>query len=345
MSGDTFGLQDNDVHSIPKNVSTVVDLLETKGISWAEYEEDIPSSDFQGATSGDYARKHNPLASFESVSKNSTRVKQIKKLSDFKNDVSSGDVPQWVFVTPNMKNDGHDTTIAYAGKWVRKWLEPLLKDDKLMNRTLVMVTYDETGSYTDINRVYTVLLGGAVDKSKRGTTDSMYYNHYSVLSSISTNWGLPSLGRWDCDANVFSPVAEKAHYKNTNITSYKGLFWNESYPGPLNKKEPRHWWPRPATELKCASGHGVLPSVVDIWGKSQGTYNYTSVYPYDDSFEGTKGGVSAVGVNDASESPVPPLPTDTGDDESAGVQSFQVTHNALFTSVAFLLYAMYLSMF
>ncbi len=33
---------------IDKNVSTVLDLLDTKGISWAEYQEDQPYSGFEG---------------------------------------------------------------------------------------------------------------------------------------------------------------------------------------------------------------------------------------------------------------------------------------------------------
>ncbi|EXA32424.1 hypothetical protein FOVG_16345 [Fusarium oxysporum f. sp. pisi HDV247] len=28
-----------------------------------------------------------------------------------------------------------------------------------------------------------------------------------MLSTVFVNWGLPSLGRWDCDANVFSVLA------------------------------------------------------------------------------------------------------------------------------------------
>jgi acid phosphatase len=39
VAGDNFGMDNDDFHAIPSNVSTVVDLLDTKGISWAEYQE------------------------------------------------------------------------------------------------------------------------------------------------------------------------------------------------------------------------------------------------------------------------------------------------------------------
>ena len=56
---------DNDIlNKIPANVSTVVDLLESKGISWAEYQEGMPSSGFTGFDfrnpngANNYVRKH-----------------------------------------------------------------------------------------------------------------------------------------------------------------------------------------------------------------------------------------------------------------------------------------------
>jgi hypothetical protein len=38
--GDYFGLNGNQFIQVPKNVSTIVDLLEDKGISWGFYQED-----------------------------------------------------------------------------------------------------------------------------------------------------------------------------------------------------------------------------------------------------------------------------------------------------------------
>ena len=127
-----------------------------------------------------------------------------------------------------------------------------------------------------------MLLGGAINESLHGTTDDVYYNHYSTISTVSVNWGLPSLGRWDCDANVFGFVADKVGYKNTNI-SLDGLYFNVSYPGSLSdNKYTAGWWPAPDTLAKCAAGKGVLDSIVSVWGNSSGTYNYTNVYPYDE---------------------------------------------------------------
>jgi acid phosphatase len=49
---------------LPQNISTVVDLFDTKGISWKEYMEDVPGPGYMGGISlnakgkPDYVRKH-----------------------------------------------------------------------------------------------------------------------------------------------------------------------------------------------------------------------------------------------------------------------------------------------
>lgn len=39
ISGDNFGMDNDNFNQIPANVSTVIDLLEARGISWGEYQE------------------------------------------------------------------------------------------------------------------------------------------------------------------------------------------------------------------------------------------------------------------------------------------------------------------
>lgn len=66
IAGDYFGLNHDHPVYIPENVSTVVDILETKGISWGGYFEDQPGPGFMGVASKgssgtekwDYVRKH-----------------------------------------------------------------------------------------------------------------------------------------------------------------------------------------------------------------------------------------------------------------------------------------------
>ncbi|KIW13110.1 hypothetical protein PV08_08297 [Exophiala spinifera] len=287
--GDTFGMQNDDFNSVPADVAHIVDLLDTKQISWGEYQEHIPYAGFQGFNysnqetfKNDYVRKHNPLILYDSIAKNDTRARQIKGFDDFQNDIKNQVLPQWAFITPNMTNDAHDTNITFAGSWLRTWMEPLLKNEYVMNNTVFLLTFDENDSYEISNKVFSVLIGGAIPDNLKGTTDSTFYNHYSSIASVSQNWGLPSLGRWDCHANVYDIVASKTGYKNAvvNINDL-GLYFNESYPGPFSDTQYVDAWPVPTNASTCANGKGVLPAVVQQINGRAPTFNYTNPYPYD----------------------------------------------------------------
>jgi hypothetical protein len=64
VGGDTHGVTNSDFFRIDSSVQTVVDLLEANGVSWSEYQEDLPYSGFQGDYinqkngANDYVRKH-----------------------------------------------------------------------------------------------------------------------------------------------------------------------------------------------------------------------------------------------------------------------------------------------
>ena len=60
-----------------------------------------------------------------------------------------------------------------------------------------------------------LLLGGAVPESARGTTDSTYYTHYSLLSTVEANWGLGSLGRGDTNKYVSRSLSLHSHARLT----------------------------------------------------------------------------------------------------------------------------------
>jgi acid phosphatase len=209
-----------------------------------------------------------------------------------------------------MTNDGHDTDITVAANWARNWLAPLLNNTYFMNNTLILLTFDETELYTTHNVVYSILLGGALPTALHNTTDDTFYTHYSTISSVSANWGLPSLGRWDCNANVFQTVANATNYDNY-IVDTTNLYFNITYPGPLSDNAYSPDWAVPNTLAKCASGQGVLPSIAKTWGQSNGTYNYTSPYPYDDAANVNVGGSATLG----------PAPSATGSSTSGTATS------------------------
>ncbi|KAF2141019.1 uncharacterized protein K452DRAFT_229413 [Aplosporella prunicola CBS 121167] len=283
IGGDYFGMNHDDFSRIDSNVSSLVDLLEAKGISWGEYQEDMPFSGYTGFAyvnqetgANDYVRKHNPAVSYDSVANNPDRLAVIKNTTLFYQDLESNTLPQWMFITPNMTSDGHDTSVTTAGEWTRRFVEPLLENEKFMQNTLVLITFDENETYTTQNRVLAIILGDAVPKDLVGTTDSNFYDHYSELSTVEANWGLDTLGRWDVGANVFSFVASQTGDKLREWSATPSLdqrYFNYSYAGPFNSKSIKPYT-APDVEAEHA-GRKVLPAIVEAW-KDCDPYSYYS---------------------------------------------------------------------
>ena len=133
-----------------------------------------------------------------------------------------------------------------------------------MQNTLVLVTFDETETYTEQNRVLGILLGDAVPSDLVGTTDTDFYNHYSEISTVEANWDLNTLGRWDAGANVFSFVAsvtgDQVRTWDAVTGSNPSVFLNASYAGPFNSENKSVAFPVPNVDL-VVNGRSVLPAI------------------------------------------------------------------------------------
>jgi hypothetical protein len=113
----------------PKNVPTIVNHLEAKGLSWKGYMEDMgnnqerdggmacahPEIDgkdkAQAAEKGDqYATRHNPFMYFHSIIDDRPNCeKHVVNLSHLARDLEKLETtPNYAFITPNLCHDGHD---------------------------------------------------------------------------------------------------------------------------------------------------------------------------------------------------------------------------------------------
>jgi phospholipase C len=200
---------DDNVHDL--DTTSIVDLLEAKGVSWKAYLENLPEDDKAVAISADglYYRKHNPFISVNNIRTNPQRLAKVVNADRLAEDVAASALPQYAWYTPNIQNDGHSppgvapgnraAEVHYLSQWLQGFLPPLLADPRFLHGTLVVITFDESIPYAD-NQVYTTLLGEMVqaDSVEAGT-----YDHYSLLRTVEENFGLGSLGRNDVTANWF----------------------------------------------------------------------------------------------------------------------------------------------
>ncbi|PWN45059.1 hypothetical protein IE81DRAFT_320655 [Ceraceosorus guamensis] len=274
--GSFFGLHDDNFSWIPKNITSVYDLLDKKGISYACYQENMPFQGFQDYDNKQknyvdpsapdytfYVRKHNPCAFSSTFAKPGTeRYKRNRNMNDFAADLKADALPQHIFVTPNMDDDGHDSGISYAAQWVDWFLSDLLKNPHFNSeRTLVVLTFDENETYAAENRILTLLLGNAVPQNLRGSSSDLYMTHYGILATTQANWGLMHLGRGDVDpilSNIVPFVAEAAGYKgNAQVPLEKRPLLNLTgvTAGPLTETQYQPFF-APTKQAQAANGAG-----------------------------------------------------------------------------------------
>lgn len=234
LGADTNGVLLDSFWQIDDDVETMIDLLEAGGISWSIYGEDMPFSGFeadwvnQETGANMYVRKHNPMMSYNSATGDIDRLAKSKNMTMFYDELANGTLPQWIWITPNMSksirplpplpysilhhlltqdanpqpaDDGHDSSLTVAGQWAKDFLDPLLENDNFnIDKTLIVLTWDEAENYLIPNQVLAMLLGSAVSDSLVGTTNSTYFSHYSLSKTAQENWDLGSLGKNDVDA-------------------------------------------------------------------------------------------------------------------------------------------------
>jgi hypothetical protein len=208
VAGSTFGL-DTDHRPAPLTGETIADRLEEKNLTWKSYAENYPGGCYLGSAAGQgrptpsaaptelYVRKHVPFLAFASIQNNPARCARVVGANQFMRDARAGKLPNYSFYTPNMFNDGHDTSLEASSTWLKGFIRALESTDAMQQRTLVVITWDEGGNRD--NRVLTMLLGPVVNPGKYPTT----LTHYSLLRTIEDNFGLATVGAGDKSASPF----------------------------------------------------------------------------------------------------------------------------------------------
>lgn len=194
-SGSLNGVRDD--RNIDLNVKHIGDLLEAKGKTWKVYAEAYPGGCFTGARSGTYVRKHNPFISYLNVQKDPSRCANIVNANALQADLQADKLPDYSFYVPDLNNDGHDTNIGFADRWLSKVFGPLLQNQRFMRDMLFIVTMDESEQKNPTNHIYTAFYGNGIIP---GSTVKTRHDHYSMLRTIEDAFDIGNLGQNDARA-------------------------------------------------------------------------------------------------------------------------------------------------
>lgn len=191
--GSTFGVKNDGTKKLVDG-ENVFHQMQTSGISWKAYEEDIPSPCFKGDSFDGYVLRHDPAMMYANISNDPVACQNVVPYSQLAVDIGNRALPQFAFITPNLCDDMHDCVPSVGDAWLQSNVPALLK--ALGKSGILIVTFDEgstklgcCGDGSAGGHVYTVIAGPGATTA----TISTPVDHYSLLQLIEDNWNLPRL--------------------------------------------------------------------------------------------------------------------------------------------------------
>ena len=206
IGGDTYGYTRNCVNC-PVTATNLADLIERSGRTWMTYQESMPSDCASHDPHRQYVPRHNPFMYFRSIVDDQQRcTTHVEELPQLAEDISNNKLSDFIFITPDICNSGHDCSIQESDRWLEDFLPSLVQAfEKDSDNYLLVVTWDEgqttkscCGLPTEAGgHIATILIS---PYAKPAFQDDTPYTTYSLLRTISEAWGLPLLGH-AADAN------------------------------------------------------------------------------------------------------------------------------------------------
>jgi phospholipase C len=177
-SGSTWGIADDGYHPLP--AGGLGSQLTSAGISWRAYMEGMSGTCFNSPYP--YALKHNPFPYYGDAC-----PPQVVPFTQFNADMA-GEVPSFVWITPDLCHDGHDCSTAVADQWLSDAVPKILVTPAWQENGVLFITWDEGEDAA--NHVLTLIISPNV----KAHTSSRRYDHYSLLAAVEDRLGVPRLG-------------------------------------------------------------------------------------------------------------------------------------------------------
>jgi acid phosphatase len=201
--GSTFGIN-SDCTDCAVSAPNLVDQLAAGHVSWKAYMEGLPRPCDTTAGIGGYAKKHDPFLYYRDVTGNAARCARVVPYTQLGTDLRGGRLPTFVWITPNLCDDGHDCALGQADRYLAGIVPALLRE--LGPHGVLLLTWDEGSSDAGCcsgqasgGRVVTIAAGPDV---RRGVSVTAVYDHYSLLRTVEDALGLGHLGRAASPATV-----------------------------------------------------------------------------------------------------------------------------------------------
>jgi phosphatidylinositol-3-phosphatase len=261
----------------PPATLTIADQLAASGKTWKGYMEDMGNDTTrEGATCGQpsggigapdntsaaqvppsfnkggtqavtdqYATRHNPFAYFHSLLDSGACVSHVVPLNTntLPNDLASiATTPNYVFVTPNLCNDGHDvpcktpaspSTYVNENAFLQKWVPMIVHSPAFQQDGLLIITFDESSpSPNAIDGAFTVFDGTACCNEPSGpNTQLPGVPDAAAIFGISITGGVGNSGGGQTGTILVSPFIKPGTITTASYNHYSTLHAIEDYFG------------------------------------------------------------------------------------------------------------------
>jgi hypothetical protein len=235
-SGSTNGVtSDSDVTI---DVPNIVDQVEGSGRTWKAYMQSLSLCTTKlDHACGDqlYERKHNPFVSYMDVQSSAARMANIVDFGQLSNDLASGQIANYIWISPDQCHDMHGRSTAGACNFSN--VQGLISTgDSFLSDTvgaittsatwqnsnsLIVITWDESdftnGGFQGFGddrgccdsvpgqgggHVVTLVMSSTNSSMRRS---GVAFNHYSMLATVQRAWHLDCLA-FTCDSPTVRPM-------------------------------------------------------------------------------------------------------------------------------------------
>jgi hypothetical protein len=185
-AGDNLGVTNDNDPSVNHQSTTshLATLLNSAGISWKAYEEDIDGTTCPLVSVNRYAPKHDPFVFFDDVTNTNNPnsafcISHIRPYTEFAADLQNNTVARYNFITPNLCNDMHDCSVTTGDTWLSQQLPAIFASQAYKNGGAIFITWDEgEGGDGPIGMI--VLSPFA----KTNYSNTIHYTHSSMLRTV-----------------------------------------------------------------------------------------------------------------------------------------------------------------
>jgi hypothetical protein len=182
--------------------------LTAAGIPWEAFMESMPSPCYTGVSAGDdrtgeYVLKHNPFAPFRDDLSGTCHILPYPVASGLVSALDGAGAPDFVWITPNLCDDGHDDcgpgNVAQSDAWLKANLPGVLASAWFEDGGTVIFTLDENDAQPDGSCCGDAAGGQipevVISRAATGRGDvALKGDHFGTLRTIEEAYGLPLLG-------------------------------------------------------------------------------------------------------------------------------------------------------